>query len=91
MGSNSLQPNLSFIYQRKGFTICPIPRTARADLFNDKDGDSILTSSSDPDIAHSWSLLNEIDLISFFNKTKVSFSSFDFCKHEFCFHSHPML
>ena len=43
-------------------------------LFNNENKDSHLKSYSDPDIAHSWSLLNDIDLISFFNKTKVSFS-----------------
>ena len=34
---------------------------------------SHLKSYLDPDITNSWSLLNEIDLISFFNKTKVIF------------------
>ena len=43
-------------------------------LFNHRNKDGRLKSYSDPDIANSWSLLNDIDLISFFNKTKVSFS-----------------
>ena len=43
-------------------------------LFINRNTDGHLKSYSDPDIANSWSLLNDIDLISFFNKTKVSFA-----------------
>ena len=67
MGSNCLQSNLSIIHKRQGFSDC-----TNHGLFN-KGKYSHLKSYLDPDITNSWSLLNEIDLISFFNKTKVIF------------------